>query len=147
MPYPGLWHPEPLPLQQSTADPYLCRRHSNTVGSVSVGSLGPGVHKVFFEPFEHLWWVWGLILNANLPLLPSFWGFSFALGCRVSFFGVIWHSPADGCLAASCNFGVLAGDDERTSFYFTILEKIFYTLLFKSKEFLCLTYFTEHDTL
>ena len=23
MPYPGLLHPEPLPLQQSTADPYL----------------------------------------------------------------------------------------------------------------------------
>ena len=24
--YPGLLHPKPLPLQQSTADPYLCRR-------------------------------------------------------------------------------------------------------------------------
>ena len=24
-------------------------------GSVSVGSLGPGVHKVLFEPSEHLW--------------------------------------------------------------------------------------------
>ena len=31
MPYPGLLHPEPLPLQQATADPYLHRRHSNTV--------------------------------------------------------------------------------------------------------------------
>ena len=29
MPYPGLLHPEPL--RQSTADPYLHRRHSNTV--------------------------------------------------------------------------------------------------------------------
>ena len=27
-PYPGLLHPEPLPLQQATADPYLQRRHS-----------------------------------------------------------------------------------------------------------------------
>ena len=36
----------PLPLWQSTADLYLHRRHSNTVLSVSVGSLGPGVHKV-----------------------------------------------------------------------------------------------------
>ena len=27
---PGLPHPEPLPLQQVTADPYLHRRHSNT---------------------------------------------------------------------------------------------------------------------
>ena len=31
VPYPCLLHPEPLPLQQSTADPYLHRRHSNTV--------------------------------------------------------------------------------------------------------------------
>ena len=28
--YPGLLHPEPLPLQQATADLYLHRRHSNT---------------------------------------------------------------------------------------------------------------------
>ena len=27
-------------------------------GSVSVGSLGPGAHKVLFEPSEYLWWVW-----------------------------------------------------------------------------------------
>ena len=36
----------PLPLWQSTADLYLHRRHSNTVLSVSAGSLGPGAHKV-----------------------------------------------------------------------------------------------------
>ena len=35
--------------------------------SVSVKSLGPGVHKVLFEPSEHLWWVWSLILNVILP--------------------------------------------------------------------------------
>ena len=64
---PGLLHPEPLPLQQATIDLYLCRRHSNTQrqsGSISVGSLGPGAHKVLFEPSECLWWVWDLILNA-----------------------------------------------------------------------------------
>ena len=33
-----------------------------------------------FEPSERLWWEWGLILNANLPLLSSCWGFSFAFG-------------------------------------------------------------------
>ena len=36
-----------------------------------------------FEPFEHLWQVWGLILNMISPLLPSCWGFS-ALGRGVS---------------------------------------------------------------
>ena len=37
-----------------------------------------------FEPSEHLWQEWGLILNANLPILPSCSGFSFALGRGVS---------------------------------------------------------------
>ena len=36
------------------------------------------------EPCECLWWEWGLILNANLPLLPSCWGFSFAVGYGLS---------------------------------------------------------------
>ena len=33
-----------------------------------------------FEPSEHLWWKWGLLLYTNSPLLPSCWGFSFVLG-------------------------------------------------------------------
>ena len=36
MPYAGLLHPEPLPPQQSTADLYLLRRHTNTVLSQSL---------------------------------------------------------------------------------------------------------------
>ena len=36
------------------------------------------------EASEHLWQEWGLILNVNSPLLPSCWGFSFALGHGVS---------------------------------------------------------------
>ena len=75
----------------------------------------PGAHKVLFEPSKHIWQVWGLILNAILPFLPSYWGFSFALGCGVSFYG----GDVDGCSAASCNFGVLSGEDEHTSFYST----------------------------
>ena len=90
-------------------------------GSVSVGSLGPCVHKVLFEPSEHFWQVWGLILNMSSPLIPSFLGFSFALGCGVSFFGGIQHSPDDDCSAVSCNFGLLTREDEHTSFYSTIL--------------------------
>ena len=45
----------------------------------------PGACKVLFEPSECLWRVWGLILNMILLLLPSCLGFSFALGCGVSF--------------------------------------------------------------
>ena len=39
--YPSLLHPEPLSLRQTTDDPYLHRRHSNTVLSQSL--WGPWV--------------------------------------------------------------------------------------------------------
>ena len=67
-------------------------------GSVFVGYLGPGAHKVLFEPSEHLWQVWGLILITISPFLLSCWGFSFALGRGVSFFGEIQHSLVRGKL-------------------------------------------------
>ena len=64
-------------------------------------------------PFLGSWWAQGFVgalqtslvglrfdFNAAVPLLPSCWGFSFALGCRVSFFGGIQHSRVDGCSAA-----------------------------------------------
>ena len=76
----------------------LHRRLKQRSGSVSVESLGPGAHKVLFEPSDRLWRVWSLILNVISPLLPSCWGFSFALGRGVSFFGGIQHSRVDGCL-------------------------------------------------
>ena len=66
----------------------------------------------------------GFDYNMILPLLPSCWGFSFALGRGVSFFGGIQHSPVDGCSAAGNNFGVLAGEDEHTSFYPTIFRLV-----------------------
>ena len=65
-----------------------------------------------------------MILNAILPLLLSCWGFSFALGRRVSFFGGLQHSPIDDCSAASFNFGVLTEEDKCTSFYSAILAQI-----------------------
>ena len=68
--------------QPSTGDTQTLKGRS---GSVPVGPLGPGVHKVLFEPSEHLWWLWGLILNMILPLLPSCWFSSFAVGHGVSF--------------------------------------------------------------
>ena len=53
----------------------------------------------------------------------SCWGFSFALGHRVSFYGGIQHSPVDGCSAASCDFGALPADECMT-FYSTVLEMV-----------------------
>ena len=97
----------PLLTPTSTGDTQTLKSRS---GSVSVGSAG--MYKVLFEPSECFWWVWSFILNVILPLLPSCWGFSFALRHWVSFFGGIQHSPVEDCSAASCNFRVLAGDDE-----------------------------------
>ena len=96
----------PLLTRDSIGDAQTLKDRS---GSVSVESP---VHKVLFEPSEHLWQVWLLIPNVIFPLLPSCWGFSFALGSRVYF-------PVDGCSSASCNFGVLA-EDECMSFSSTI---------------------------
>ena len=56
-----------------------------------------------------------------LPLLPSYWGFSFALD-RGIFFGGIQYSPVNGCSAVSFKLGVLIGEDEPTSFCSAILR-------------------------
>jgi len=77
---------KPLVTHASAGDTQTLKGRS---GSVSVWSLGRGVHKFLFEPSECLWRIWGLILNAISPLLLSCWGFSFVLGCGVSFFGGI----------------------------------------------------------
>ena len=52
-------------------------KHSS--GSVSVGSLGSGVHKILFESSEHLGCVWGLILKSeNLSVMSdSLWPHGF----------------------------------------------------------------------
>ena len=48
------------------------------------GVSGSWCAQGMFEPSEHLWRVWGLILNMILPLLLSCWGFSFALRCSTN---------------------------------------------------------------
>ena len=51
-----------------------------------------------------------------VPLLPSHCGFVLVFGSGISFFAGFKHPPVDGCSITSCNFGVLAGGDEHTSF-------------------------------
>ena len=87
-PNPTAGHRRPAPPQE-TAEP--------SSASVSVGPLGPGAQSTF-EPSECLWRAWSLILNAILPLLPSCWGFSFALGIPTVLPGLL--RPWTGILTA-----------------------------------------------
>ena len=66
MPYPGLLHPEPLPLWQSTADPYLLRRHSNRVRSQSLWSLWLLVHTRF------AWALWASLVGMGFDSKHDF---------------------------------------------------------------------------
>ena len=72
------------------------------------GVSGSWCTEGFFEPSEHLWRECGFILNANLPFLPSCWGFSFALRCGISPHS---HSgagqPLLQCLPSCCGFSAM----------------------------------------
>ena len=125
--------PELLSPWQETADPCLQRRYSNTHRQIWLRLVcGGGVGhcsfpcilmctRVLFAPFKCLWCVWCLILNVILPLLLSYWGLFFALGCMISVFSGIQHPPVIGCFVSSCDFGVIARENEHISFYSTIL--------------------------
>ena len=71
----------PAPTRTSTGD-------TQTQFCLSLcGVPGPWCTQGLFDPSECLWWEWGLILNVNLPLRPSCWGFSFAPEHWVSLHG------------------------------------------------------------
>ena len=69
-----------------------CTYAGDTHSSCSVcGVSGSWCAQGWFGPSECLWQVWCLILNVISPLLLSCWGFSFALGCGVSFCVVYYY--------------------------------------------------------
>ena len=121
-------HVNPLLTSASSGDPQTLKSMS---GSVSVGSLGPTrdlahkvlVHKVLFELSEHLWCVWHLIPNVVSPLLPFFGGFFFFFLTLDKWYLFLVGSNILLLMAVQqCySFAVLKGEDEHTSFYFTIL--------------------------
>ena len=81
-----------------------------------MGSLGHNAHKVLFEPSEHLA---GMEFDSkhDFTIPPqSCSGFSFALGCGLSFFGGIQHSAVDHSSTVIYNFGVLTGEDKHLFF-------------------------------
>ena len=73
---PSLLHPEPCP-SRSPLLTHTSTGYTQTQFCLSLcGISGSWCTQGLFEPSEHLWWVWGLILNAILLLLLSCWGFS-----------------------------------------------------------------------
>ena len=80
---PRSMHPEPLLMQQSTADPLSGDTQTQFCFSLC-GVSGSWCTQGMFEPSEHLWQVWDFILNVISTLLPSFWDFSFDLGQEIS---------------------------------------------------------------
>ena len=62
--------------------------------------------------YEILFQTW--LCPSHLLLCPWIWG--------IAFFGGIQRSPVQFCSAASCDFGILAGEDGHMSFYSAILE-------------------------
>ena len=109
---------------QATAGLYLHRRHSSTQRQVrlslcgvsgswctqaSVWALQASLAGMEFDS-KHEFVPPTVLLRLLLWLCT--WGI---------FFGGIQHSPINDCSVASCHFGDLAGEDECTSFYSSIL--------------------------
>ena len=92
----------PLLTRASTGDAQTLKGRSE---SVCMGASGFDSKCDFAPP----------TILLGLLLCSWMWGIFFF------FFGRFQHSPIDGCSAASCNFGVLTGVDEYTSFYSAIL--------------------------
>ena len=111
-----------------TQSPWHClhRRHSNTVLAQSLWDPWVLVHTRF------VWALWvslvgmGFDSKCDFALPTILLGFLLCPSMWVSSSGGIQHSPVDSCSAASCNFGVLLGEDEHISFYSTILEDHFF---------------------
>ena len=79
------------------------------------------MHKVLFVPYKSHWQVWVLILTWLHPFYCLVAASSLSLNTGYLFWGEgFQHPPVDGCSTARCNFGVLTGEDERTSLYSTI---------------------------
>ena len=104
--------PGPVAVHYWPILPY--RTCSKSSVSVSAGSLGPGAPKGLFEPFEHLWREWGLILYTDCLLLPSCWGFS-DLGRGVSPHEVTGVSPHEITMWLHSNWSEVTGQSLRQS--------------------------------
>ena len=95
-------------------------------------SMGP--QSVRHDWVTELNWMWVFshcgIVVFFLLLLSSLWWKKHLIAAFLClwtggvFFGGFQHLPFDGCSTACCALGVLAGRDEQTSFYSTVLPSL-----------------------
>ena len=110
----------PCPCGSPLLTPYLHRRGSNKVLSQSLWGLWVLVCTRF------VWALWVSLVGKRFNSKHCFTSLAVLLGLLLCpwtwgiFFWWIQHSPVDCCSAASCSFGVLAGEDECMFFYSTI---------------------------
>ena len=97
MSYPSLLHLEPLSLQQSTADPYLHRRCSNTVLSQSLWDSWVLVCIRF------VWALWASLVGIGFDSKCEFAPSTISLGLLLCPW--MWVSP-HSCSSAYCLTGV-----------------------------------------
>ena len=123
----GLLLPEPLSLRKATAEPCLCRRHSDTSKAGLAQYLwvsGSWCAQRF------VWALWVSLVGIGFDCKHDFSPLTILLGlllCPLTWGIFFWWDPTFSCWwlrlqpsGASCNFGVLTGD-EHTSFYSAIL--------------------------
>ena len=121
MPYPGLLYPKPLPLQQPTADPLLHRRYSNTVLSQSLWGLWVLVRTKFVWALRVSLEGMGLDSKHNFTPPTILLGCLFPLPLDVGYLFLVGSNIFQSTVVQQ-QVGVLAGEDELTSFYSSILH-------------------------
>ena len=111
MPYPGLLQPEPLPLGQSTADLYLCKRHSKTDLAQSLWSLWVLVRTQTSTLRGLVWTLWASLVGMGFDSKHDFAPPTVLLGlllCPWTWGIFFWCNPTFSfwwLFIASCNFG------------------------------------------
>ena len=139
--YPGLPHTEPLPLQQSTADLYLLRRHPNTALSKSLWHLWVLVH---------VWALWASLVGMGfgskhnldpptillgLLLCPWMWHIkvtpmlqSHGFSAEHQMWGISTQS-LQCCTTTAPAPGILISKDKICVIYFFVCLKMLHTVL------------------
>ena len=118
-PVPTADHCWPMPLQETL-------KHSKAGLAQTCGISGSWCAQGFIWALQASLVGMGFDYKCNFAPPTILLGLLLCTWTQSIFFGGIQHSPVNGCSVASCNFGVLTGEDEQhTSFYSATLNHLF----------------------